>query len=225
MYKSCDDYEIFNNIINIPFNTTLNCACEIINKHTKETDVYLEIGIETGFTYKNTHFINKTGVDPDPKCEYENILKLTSDEYFEKYTDSKDVIFIDGMHQVEYIVNDINNSINIINDNGIIFIDDILPINYFEQLKIPFNHYYENNIIKYREPWTGDVWKVIYFILINFSDSINFRYFTHKNFRGILLLKVNKKFKIDIEYIDKINSFEYTRDFKNYISILNKISN
>ena len=41
------------------------------------------------------------------------------------------------MHQVEYIIKDIYNSLKYIKINGRIFIDDILPFNEREQKKIP----------------------------------------------------------------------------------------
>ena len=71
---------------------------------------------------------------------------ITVPKYFENNKNIKfDVIFIDGMHQVEYFIRDLNNSIQYLSHDGIIFIDDIIPLNYNEQLKIPIKHYYENN--------------------------------------------------------------------------------
>ena len=76
-----------------------------------------------------------------------------------------DVVFIDGMHHCENVLRDFNNSLNKLTKNGFIFIDDILPFNYNEQLKIPVKHYYENGVLKYGEEWTGDVWKFVYHLL------------------------------------------------------------
>jgi hypothetical protein len=73
--------------------------------------------------------------------------------------------------------NDFNNSIKLLNDNGQIFIGDILPLNYNEQLKIPIKHRYENGILKYGEEWTGDIWKFTYYLLLNYSDKIEYSYF------------------------------------------------
>ena len=83
-----------------------------------------------------------------------------------------DIIFIDGMHQVEYVLKDFNNSVKFLNKNGIIFLDDVLPISKNEQEKIPINPIYENSILKYSSPWTGDVWKFMYYLLLNFKDKI-----------------------------------------------------
>lgn len=130
-------------------------------------------------------------------------------------------IFIDGMHQVEYVLKDINNSIKVLSENGTIFIDDILPFNYNEQLKVPIKHYYENGILKYGENWTGDVWKVIYHLIKNYREKIiYFKYFYNLNFRGIGAFKFNEVFKINIDEIDIINNYDYFTDFSDYIKEL-----
>lgn len=222
LYLSVSDYEIINNNPEKPrFNTELKNRYQVINKLTKPTDKYLEIGVEYGQTYIGTHFYNsnKTGVDPDPKVNAEGIVKKTSDEFFMTLRDGTtyDAIFIDGMHQAEYVVRDINNSIKVLADNGYIFIDDILPFNYNEQLKIPVRHYYENGILKYGENWTGDVWKVVYYILLHFKDKIqHFSYYYNAEFRGMAVIKFNSKFQIEEHAIDEINSYNYFKDYTLY---------
>lgn len=247
IYLSLSDYEIINiNIQKPKFNTIFSRRCQIINQLTTKNDNYLEIGVEYGECFNNVHFLNKTGVDPDPKFipQTGEIIKLTSDDYFStyligetSYVDSDyyieniktpifNTIFIDGMHQVEYVLRDINNSLQVLSENGYIFIDDILPFNYNEQLKVPIKHYYENGILKYGENWTGDVWKVIYYLLTRHRDDIqSFKYFYNISFRGIGAFKFNKVFQINLTEIDTINSFDYFKDFSNYINELQSFSN
>jgi hypothetical protein len=124
------------------------------------------------------------------------------------------------MHQTEYLLRDLNNSIQFLNANGTIFIDDILPLNYYEQLKIPRKHYYENEILKYGEPWTGDVWKVIYHLLKNYKEKIVFEYFYNINYRGIGVIKINELFKISDDEIVEINNYDYFNDYSKYIELL-----
>ena len=64
--------------------------------------------------------------------------------------DKFDIIFIDGMHQADFVLRDFNNSIDCL-INGFIFLDDVLPLNEREQHKISIKHVYENGILKYRE--------------------------------------------------------------------------
>ena len=225
LYCSNPNYEIINNVPIKPFyNSNFNSRYQVINYLTKPDDKYLEIGVEYGDCFNNVHFKDKVGIDPDPKTSRDdnNIIKLTSDEYFKQNNSNEfDVIFIDGMHQSEYFLRDINNSINMLANNGIILVDDILPLNYNEQLKIPNKHYYENGILKYGESWTGDIWKVLYHMLLNFNDELkDFAYFYNINFRGIASFKIHQKIKINEEDIEVINNYNYFSDFNNYVKLL-----
>jgi hypothetical protein len=106
-----------------------------------------------------------------------------------------------------------------------IFIDDILPFNYNEQLKIPIKHYYENGILKYGENWTGDVWKVVYHIIKYFKHNISsIKYFYNINFRGIAAIKIKERFQIIESDIDVINSYDYFECFSDYIKELQLVS-
>ena len=227
LYLSVSKYNIININLQKPvYNTNFYKRSQIINELTNNYDRYLEIGVEYGECFNETHFVNKVGVDPDPKFSSnvgQTLFLQTSDDFFKQYdiTQQFDVIFIDGMHQVEYVLRDINNCIQVLSTNGTIFIDDILPLNYNEQLKIPIKHYYENGILKYGENWTGDVWKVVYHLLKKYKDKIlDFKYFYNINFRGIGALKFKEVFKIRDEEIDDINSYNYFQDFADYITIL-----
>ena len=123
------------------------------------------------------------------------------------------------MHHCENVLRDFNNSINILTKDGIIFIDDCIPLNYNEQLKIPVKHYYENNILKYGEEWTGDVWKFVYHLLKNYRDKFEFSYFHNINYRGIIIIQVKESFKVDVSY-DELNSYNYFEHFNDYLSLI-----
>jgi glycosyltransferase involved in cell wall biosynthesis len=234
-YLSTNKYEIFtSNISKLKYNTTVNERHKIINVLTKNTHKYLEIGTEYGYTFSNTHFLNKVGVDPDPKCDTNiagsEIFDCTSDYYFDNINNSTasienlkqcdfDVIFIDGMHHCENVLRDFNNSLNKLTKNGVIFIDDCIPLNYNEQLKIPIKHFYEKGILKYGEEWTGDVWKFIYHLLKNYKDKIHFDYFHNESYRGICILQIKEKFTVDVSY-EELNNYNYFENFNDYLFLL-----
>lgn len=240
-YLSTNKYEIITSNINkLPYNTTANERHIIINTLTTQDNTYLEIGIENGYTFFKTHFFHKVGIDPDPKCEIIDnckIHKCTSDYFFNNINilddnsiDSDDyienvsnfnVIFIDGMHHCENVLRDFNNSINVLSYNGIIFIDDCIPLNYNEQLKIPIKHYYENDILKYGEEWTGDVWKFIYHLLKNYKDKLKFRYFHNIAYRGIIRIEIVEIFNVIVSY-DELNNYNYFDNFNDYLSLLSQ---
>ena len=201
-------------------NETYSTRHSIINKNSKNMKSYVEIGVEYGYTFKRINILNKIGVDPDPKIQDNRILTMTSDEFFKKNDKKIDVIFIDGMHQSDYVLRDLNNAINCLSKDGIIFIDDILPKNEREQLKIPIKHAYENGILKYREPWTGDVWKVVYYLLKHFRASIKFEIYEHENYRGVGKFQFNEKIQISPEKIDEIENYDYNKNVEHYLSLI-----
>jgi len=274
MYLSTEQYEIINNgYIDRPkYNTSFSNRSQAINSLTKTDAKYLEIGVEYGQTFLQTHFKdeNKTGVDPDPKFDIIGkkfkFITATSDDFFKTFFELKvdipktfDVIFIDGMHQSEYFLRDFNNSVKALHhfsfnmplsgaemtglepllcassmrkgvkNNGSIFIDDILPLTYNEQLKIPRKHYYENGILKYGEEWTGDIWKVVYHILKNYSHNLlleETKYFYNACYRGVLHLKLKEEFEISDSELSTINGYNYFTDFPVYLEFLtNKLTN
>lgn len=237
IFKSCPLFEVLRekptNKYVLPFNTELNSRHSVINSHTEETNVYLEIGVEYGYTFKNVHFQreNKVGVDPSPKFYYtteDNIIKQTSDEYFADADDEFDAIFIDGMHQCEYVLRDFNNAIQHLKSGGKmkIFIDDILPQNCREQLKVPIKHNIEERILKYGEPWTGDVWKTIYYIMQQYPSNFGFTFWNHPYYRGVGLFKIMEQFQIPFnqETIKTINGYSYENDYPKYLKLVSSVS-
>jgi hypothetical protein len=226
-YKSCEKYEIINNYIYKPkYNTDFSQRHDVINYVSKPDDKYLEIGVENGYTFNNVHIQNKIGVDPSPHFESENLVLKTSDDFFEKLepnvTAKFDIIFIDGLHQCDQVTKDINNSLQFLNENGKILLDDIIPLNYDEQLKVPIKHRYENGILKTMVPWTGDVWKTMYHILSLYSQHFDFEYFYHPYYRGVAVLHIKSFFQIDSSEFDIINNYSYETDFGKYIELIER---
>lgn len=114
----------------------------IISKKGYES--YLEIGVHRGKNFKNINIKNKVGVDP----LREPTFKMTSDQFFKQNKSMFDIIFIDGLHHKEQVLNDIINSSLVLNPGGIILIHDCLPSS--EECQT------QNREVK---GWTGDCWK------------------------------------------------------------------
>ena len=117
---------------------------EIIN--LKNYQSYLEIGC-----YKNDLFDKikcniKVGVDPISG----GTVRKTSDDYYKTNKEKFDIIFIDGLHHYEQVIKDIHNSLNVLNENGVILLHDCLPNNLYEQI-----------VPRCKHIWNGDVWKAI----------------------------------------------------------------
>ena len=114
----------------------------------------------------------KIGVDPNPKCKSfsklnrAKIIKQTSDKFFKTdITKNYNLIFIDGLHEGLQVYRDLYNSLNKLAPNGIIYIDDVWPINEFEAKPISkFSTEELLDLDRHIVSWKGDVYSVILFI-------------------------------------------------------------
>ena len=124
---------------------------DIINKFIEKNGykTYLEVGLQSGMCrdYVNIPNENKTTIDPDTRSNNPTHL-MTSDEFFNQNDKTFDIIFIDGLHHGEQVLVDIENSLDVLNDGGVIFCHDMLPNNEDVQ-KVP----------RVQDIWTGDCWK------------------------------------------------------------------
>ena len=117
---------------------------DIIN--TKKYRSYLEIGTFHNDLFDNIKCDKKVGVDPVSG----GTIRKTSDDFFISNNEKFDCIFIDGLHYYSQVKKDIDNSLKVLNPNGIILLHDCLPNNHFEQA-----------IPRCQATWNGDVWKAI----------------------------------------------------------------
>lgn len=110
---------------------------------------YLEIGVQTGKTFRAVNIEYKTGVDPDPKWKDQTHV-MGSDQFFDLLDDDEkfDVIFVDGLHHWEQVARDIANAVEHLNDGGVILVDDCAPKQKAYQTRQPTAVH-----------WTGDVWR------------------------------------------------------------------
>ena len=200
----------------------------IINSIIKQINAtkYLEIGISDGNNFKNVQCAYKVGVDPDTASPA--TLHLTSDTFFSNNEETFDIIFIDGLHHSDQVERDILNSLNILNENGIILCHDVLPTSY-EQQTIPF----------ISGKWTGDVWKAFVKFrqtredlkmftidvekgigiimkgkqeLLVINEELNYKNFEKRKFEWVELLPLNKF------YTDILQTDSYSNLLQQYIN-------
>ena len=117
---------------------------QIIKK--KEFKSYLEVGCQSDVNFSKIIINEKVGVDPQSGGTH----RMTSDQFFAENKSTFDLIFIDGLHVYEQVLKDIDNSLKVLNENGVILIHDCLPSKIWHQT-IPQTH----------SSWNGDVWKSI----------------------------------------------------------------
>ena len=98
----------------------------------KKPKKYLEIGIQHGVNFAAINVPYKVGVEPHPLKQQHGVLKMKSDEFFDldnpEY-DGFDLIFIDGLHTEDQTWKDLINSLDRLNESGIIVMHDALPHN------------------------------------------------------------------------------------------------
>lgn len=142
---------------------------DLINHLIKQRNYkkYLEIGVNDGLCIRKINIEHKDGVDPYPGSEVGGAVvpeinyRMTSDDFFKSIDKNivYDIIFIDGLHICEQVNRDILNSLNHLNQNGIIVIHDCNPTAYEFQL-----------VPRQTGIWNGDVWKSIVNLRCNRGD-------------------------------------------------------
>ncbi|MGV8813796.1 MAG: class I SAM-dependent methyltransferase [Gelidibacter sp.] len=129
---------------------------------------YLEIGVRNPTkNFDRIQCKNKFSVDPGIEFEDNPVdFKMTSDVFFENLKRDKlsikshikfDVIFIDGLHVSNQVEKDILNSLEILNENGIIILHDCNPPSEFHQ-----REQYDFMYSPARNFWNGTTWKAFY---------------------------------------------------------------
>lgn len=78
---------------------------------------------QAGYNWVGVAAEIKHGVDPNVDTTY----RMTSDEFFKNYIKQKyDIVFVDGLHLHEQVYRDIINSLNNLNENGVIVVHDCI---------------------------------------------------------------------------------------------------
>lgn len=164
---------------------------------------YLEIGTNLGFTFEGVKANNKLGVDPEKKYFLNRSgrhVKDTSDNFFKRNTSKFDLIFIDGLHEYKQVIRDIYNSLNILNDRGILLIDDVYPHDFniaarpWEELSTQE----KNGVSKGEFSWQGDVYKAIFLVSNEHTRVLNFYTITDDKHIQTVIWKKNQEAKFEL---------------------------
>lgn len=195
--------ERFYKSLKIPFPENIyrwNLIQFAINKYNFKK--YLEIGCDKDQSFAKIQIEYKIGVDP---VSGGNVRK-TSDQFFLENKEKFDLIFLDGLHTYEQTKKDIQNSLKILNKDGIIFVHDCLPRRISHQA-----------IPRYRGSWNGDVWKSI--VELRTKDNLNV-FVTQIDF-GIGVIKKSPNEKILNIMLDNFKNLKFKDYFNNYDKFMN----
>ena len=206
--------ERFNKKLNIDFPENIkrwDLIQNIIDK--KRYDNYLEIGCDKDQSFSKIKVKNKIGVDPVSGGN----IRSTSDQFFSSNTSKFDIIFIDGLHHYEQVIKDVNNSLQILNDNGFILLHDCLPRSIAHQA-----------IPRYRGSWNGDVWKALVELrtrsdLDTYTCQIDFGVGIVQKKKNTEVLSIKKKNFKSLKFSDYYHNFSsYMRviDYKKALELI-----
>jgi len=153
---------------------------EIIDR--KNAKSYLEIGVDYGNSFFPVKAKRKVAVDPQFRFSIKSRIywtlkniynitakfyELTSDDFFSLTTfmEPFDLIFLDGLHTYQQSLNDVINSLERLNQQGIIVMHDCNPPN--QAAAYPAESYERAAALKlpgWTGEWCGDVWKTICYL-------------------------------------------------------------
>jgi hypothetical protein len=154
----------------------------------KKFKTYLEIGVFKGRVFFSVPAHNKIAVDPEfqfaaPKKVkklfrrvsnlWAKFYEKTSDDFFSEdatklFQKNKiDVCLVDGMHEYDFALRDIENSLKFLQKNGVILVHDCNPVS--KEASVSFEEYKNRGFVK---DWNGDTWKAMVH-LRSLRDDIN----------------------------------------------------
>lgn len=164
---------------------------------------YLEIGCDQNQLFSKVVVKNKIGVDP---VSGGNIRK-TSDVFFKSNKDKFDIVFIDGLHTYDQVKKDILNSVNCLNENGIILVHDCMPDSLGKQA-----------VPRYKMQWNGDVWKAI--VDLRQKEDLDIYTCEMDQGIGIITKKKNSSLLSLNKPIHKIKFRDYFDNYKEYMRVI-----
>ena len=174
----------------------------IINQ--KKYISYLEIGTFKDELFAEVKCDKKIGVDP---VSGGNIRK-TSDNFFLENKEKFDLIFIDGLHHYGQVKKDITNSLDCLNDGGIILMHDCMPRDYYYQA-VPRCQY----------EWNGDTWKA--FLEFRSKQNVDsYCCYADQGIGVILKRKNTNKLELDIKNYKKFSFNDYAKNYQKYLNLI-----
>jgi hypothetical protein len=109
---------------------------------------YLEIGCNRNKLFDAVDMVHKVGVDPKRGGTH----RMTSDAFFARNHSRFDLVMIDGLHEAQQVLRDVDNALAVLNRGGAIVLHDCNPVSE-EAQRVPAE--------KRHGTWNGDVWKAV----------------------------------------------------------------
>ena len=165
---------------------------------------YLEIGTFKDELFSKIKCEKKIGVDPFSGGN----TRMTSDDFFKQNKEKFDCIFVDGLHHYDQVKKDIENSINCLNENGILLVHDCLPISISAQ-----------SIPRTEVNWNGDVWKS--FVEQRTKENLDCYTIFADHGVGVILKRKNRSLlNLNIKNFKKLKFIYYYKHHQELMNII-----
>ena len=179
---------------------------EVVQKiiNLKKYKSYLEIGTFNDELFSKIVCKKKIGVDPYSGGN----IRMSSDSFFLRNKESFDCIFIDGLHHYNQVLKDIDNSLKILNSNGLILIHDCLPKTLDAQA-----------VPRTDAEWNGDVWKV--FVSKRVKNALDTYTCYADHGIGVILKRQNRNLlNLQMNNFKKLRYNDFFINHKKYMNIV-----
>lgn len=196
----------------------------------------MEIGVREGHVFFLIKCKNKIAIDPNFAFQWKQYIKkfislltgsqfyaMTSDDFFAKHADKimptrkLNLALIDGMHEMDFALRDILNSLKYLSDDGFIIVHDCNPTS--ADRACSFEEWRSR---RYEGVWNGDVWKAIVYLIRNRKDL---EVFVIDTDNGLGVIRRSKGVKstenIDAASFKEIQKMSYSDLEKNRTEFLN----
>ena len=117
-------------------NSSLTCVDPFLTIDTNDHEKFLQNNEEMNFDFNISTCKNSDRII---------INKITSDKFFENNNQTYNFIYIDGCHEPDFIIRDMENSFNVLDKNGIMWMDDYGGID-----GSPIKHAMDVFLVKYK---------------------------------------------------------------------------
>jgi len=201
----------------------------------KKLSNYLEIGVLNGHIFFKVQSRFKIAVDPEfrfdalrkmgkllvnPYNIFNKYFKKTSDDFFKEdapeiLSDKKlDIALIDGMHEYSFALNDVENSLKYLSENGVIIMHDCNP-----QKKADAASFEEWKARNFTKTWNGDVWRTVLH-LRSFRDDINIFTLDCDHGLGIITWgKPDNKLNYTLQQIKQFTFEDFDQNRESWINL------
>lgn len=201
----------------------------------KKLNNYLEIGVFNGHIFFKVKSDFKVAVDPEfrfdtlrkfgksllnPANFRNKYFEKTSDAFFQddapSLLDNKkfDIALIDGMHEYEYALRDVENTLKYLSPNGVIVMHDCNP-----KTKLSASSFADWKQREFSGTWNGDVWKVILHMQSLRNDVNSFVLDCDHGLGIITWGAPEKKMNFTKEQISSLSYEDFNKNRKDFINL------